>query len=128
MTSPLRKHWLSDPLVLDAAFQMASVWCYERIGAVSLPSYCAQYRQYRRAFPAAGVSAVLEVEEATARRLKGQFTFVDAENRVVARMIGYEAVVDPSLNRAFKPDGDTGSIESSLNAGTTLPKKRAATG
>jgi NAD(P)-dependent dehydrogenase (short-subunit alcohol dehydrogenase family)/acyl carrier protein len=128
MTSPLRKHWLSDPLVLDAAFQMASVWCYERIGAVSLPSYCAQYRQYRRSFPAAGVSAVLEVEEATPRRLKGQFTFVDEENRVVARIVGYEAVVDPSLNRAFKPDGDPGRIESSLNAGPILPHKRAATG
>jgi len=131
MKAPLRKHWLIDPLVLDAAFQMASIWCYETLGAVSLPSYCAQYRQYRRGFPAQGVSATLEVEEATDRRMRGSFTFLDDEGQVVARLRGYEAVVDPSLYRAFKPELAPATADSLPDTGRTAesePQKRAATG
>ncbi|MBW1822716.1 MAG: polyketide synthase dehydratase domain-containing protein, partial [Deltaproteobacteria bacterium] len=39
MKDPLRNRWIGDPLVLDSAFQMAIIWCYEEMGKVSLPSY-----------------------------------------------------------------------------------------
>ena len=48
MADPLRSRWLSDPLILDSAFQMAIIWCFENRGAVSLPAYSASYRQYRQ--------------------------------------------------------------------------------
>jgi hypothetical protein len=35
--------------------------------------------------------------------MRGDFTFLDANGAVVARLAGYEAVMDPLLNRAFKP-------------------------
>ena len=35
--TPLRSRWIADPLVLDAAFQMAIVWCFEEKGLMSLP-------------------------------------------------------------------------------------------
>ncbi len=104
MAAPLRNSWLCDPLVLDSAFQMASLWCYEQRGCVSLPSHAARYRQFRGAFPAEGVTVVLEVRDATAKKLRGDFTFLDANGTVVAQLTGYEAVMDPLLNRAFKPD------------------------
>jgi len=103
MQEPLRNKWLSDPLVLDSAFQMAIIWCYEEQGAVSLPSYCEAYRQYRDRFPEAGVTAVLEIREANAYKLTGDFTFLDSRSAVVARITGYEAVMDPALYKAFKP-------------------------
>ncbi|OQY59072.1 MAG: hypothetical protein B6245_08530 [Desulfobacteraceae bacterium 4572_88] len=102
MTEPLRSKWISDPLVLDSAFQMAIVWCFEEKGMVSLPSYTASYRQYCNRFPLEGVTAVLEVKEVTNRKMKGDFTFLDADNAVVARLTGYEAVMDVSLFEAFK--------------------------
>jgi NAD(P)-dependent dehydrogenase (short-subunit alcohol dehydrogenase family) len=105
MASPLRNTWLSDPLALDAAFQMASLWCYEQHGCVSLPSHAASYRQYRAAFPSEEITVVLEVRAATAKKMRGDFTFLDAAGEVVARLIGCETVMDPLLNRAFKPDG-----------------------
>jgi hypothetical protein len=71
---------------------------------VSLPSYSASYRQYRDHFPSEGVTAVLEVKEATDHIMTGDFTFLDADNVVVARLTGYEAVMDASLARAFKPE------------------------
>jgi hypothetical protein len=100
---PLRNRWLSDPLALDAAFQMATIWCFEEKGAVSLPSYCAAYRQYRSRFPAEGVTAVLEITAAGDHKMRGTVTFLDADGTVVAQMTGCEAVMDPALQKAFRP-------------------------
>jgi hypothetical protein len=104
IAAPLRNSWLCDPLVLDSAFQMASLWCYDQRGCVSLPSRAASYRQFRTAFPPEGVKVVLEVREAGDRKMRGDFTFLDGAGQVIARLTGYEAVMDPLLNRAFKPD------------------------
>jgi hypothetical protein len=104
IVAPLRNSWLCDPLALDSAFQMASLWCFEQRGCVSLPSRAASYRQFRTAFPAEGVKVVLEVREVTSKKMRGDFTFLDAASHVIARLVGYEAVMDPLLNRAFKPD------------------------
>ncbi|MBW2739860.1 MAG: polyketide synthase dehydratase domain-containing protein, partial [Deltaproteobacteria bacterium] len=105
MKEPLRSKWIGDPLVLDSAFQMAIIWCFEEMGVVSLPTYCASYRQYRNKFPSDGVTALLEVKEVTKRKLKGNFTFLDKNNLVVAQLTGYEAAMDESLFKAFKMQG-----------------------
>ncbi|MGA8178762.1 MAG: SDR family oxidoreductase, partial [Desulfobacterales bacterium] len=104
MAEPMRSKWIADPLVLDSACQMAILWCFEERGMVSLPSYSASYRQYRDVFPPGGVTAVLEIKESGDHKIKGDFTFLDAHEVVVARMTGYEAVMDESLSRAFKPE------------------------
>ncbi len=102
MKEPLRSRWISDPMVLDCAFQMAIVWCFEEKGMLSLPSYAASYRQYRSQFPTEGVTAVLEIKDATAHKMKGDFTFLDANQTVIAQLTDYEAVMDASLFKAFK--------------------------
>ena len=63
----------------------------------------ASYRQYQEQLPADGVRGVLEVIEVTDRKMRGDFTFLDANGAVVARMTGVEAVMDESLYQAFKP-------------------------
>ncbi len=103
ISTPLRNQWIGDPLVLDSAFQMATVWCYEEKGIVSLPSYAASYRQYCSQFPLDGVKAVLEIKEATSRKMRGDFTFLDSNDEIVAILSGFEAILDPSLLKAFKP-------------------------
>jgi hypothetical protein len=99
----LRSGWIADPLVLDCAFQMATIWCYEETGNVSLPSYCASYRQYCSSFPTEGVTALLEVTDLTEHKMTGNFLLMDKDNRLAAQMSGYEAVMDASLFKAFKP-------------------------
>ncbi len=101
MKEPLRTRWISDPLVMDSAFQMAIVWCFEQKGKVSLPSYMASYRQYVQKFPDDGVTAVLEIREAGTRKIKGDFLFMDGNDNVVAAIKGYEAVMDDSLFDKF---------------------------
>jgi hypothetical protein len=103
ISTPLRNQWIGDPLVLDSAFQMATVWCYEEKGIVSLPSYAASYRQYCSQFPLDGVTVVLGIKEATSRKMRGDFTFLDSNDEIVASLSGFEAILDPSLLKAFKP-------------------------
>jgi NAD(P)-dependent dehydrogenase (short-subunit alcohol dehydrogenase family) len=103
ISAPLRNQWIGDPLVLDSAFQMATIWCFEEKGIVSLPSYAASYRQYCSQFPSEGVTAVLEIKEATSRKMRGDFMFIDSNDEMVASLSGYEAIMDPSLLKAFKP-------------------------
>jgi hypothetical protein len=109
MANPPRSKWIGDPLVLDSAFQMATLWCYEVKDMVSLPSYGASYRQYRRSFPSEGVTAVLDIKEVTDRKMRGNFTFLDSDEAVVAQLIGYEAIMDPNLMAAFKPSSPIAS-------------------
>ena len=101
-TEPFRSRWIGDPLVLDAAFQMAIVWCFEQKGMLSLPSFGASYRQYCSRFPEEGVTAVLEIRQAGQSKMLGDFTFLDIHRTVIARLTGYEAVMDTSLTKAFK--------------------------
>jgi acyl transferase domain-containing protein/NAD(P)-dependent dehydrogenase (short-subunit alcohol dehydrogenase family) len=105
MQDPIRERWMADPMVLDGAFQMAIVWCYERSGKVCLPTYARAYRQYRPAFPAQGVKAVMTVTDHTHRKMVADFTFLDEDHQVVATLSGYEATIDESLIHAFKNNG-----------------------
>jgi acyl transferase domain-containing protein/NAD(P)-dependent dehydrogenase (short-subunit alcohol dehydrogenase family) len=100
---PLRSTWISDPLAIDCAFQLATLWCYEETGSVSLPSYCKHYRQYRTTFPSDDLTAVLQITNVNAHKMMGDCVLIDADNRIVAELRGYEAVMDESLYRAFKP-------------------------
>ncbi|MBU0544042.1 MAG: SDR family NAD(P)-dependent oxidoreductase, partial [Proteobacteria bacterium] len=100
---PLRNQWISDPLALDSAFQMAILWSYEELQQLSLPSYCRNYRQYCSNFPSEGVTAVLEIREALKHKIKCDITFLDTDNIVVAMLNGYEAVISNSLFKSFRP-------------------------
>ena len=102
MTDPLRSQWILDPLVLDCAFQMALIWCNEQFGKRCLPSFAASYRQYQSAFPQNGVTAVWKAKKNNSAKIMGDFTFLDQNNRVIARLNGYEAVMDASLEKAFR--------------------------
>ena len=103
MKEPLRSKWIGDPLVLDAAFQMAIIWCFEERSIVSLPSYSASYRQFRHQFPSDVLTVVLEVRNADEHKMRADFTFLDTDEQVVAQLKGYEATMDASLYEAFKP-------------------------
>jgi NAD(P)-dependent dehydrogenase (short-subunit alcohol dehydrogenase family)/acyl carrier protein len=105
MQDPIQGQWMADPMVLDGAFQMAIVWCFEQTGKVCLPSYARAYRQYRSAFPSTGVTAVMNVTTHSHRKMIADFTFLDDDRQVVATLNGYEATVDEALIHAFQNNG-----------------------
>jgi NAD(P)-dependent dehydrogenase (short-subunit alcohol dehydrogenase family)/acyl carrier protein len=103
LARPLRQKWLLDPLVLDASFQIMVVWTLEQRGAGSLPTAIGEYRQYRRSFPAEGARLLVRVRRTTPGGAVADIDYLDASGAVIARLQGYEAVIDAGLQRAFRP-------------------------
>jgi NAD(P)-dependent dehydrogenase (short-subunit alcohol dehydrogenase family)/acyl carrier protein len=100
VSEPWRTAWVTDPLVLDACFQLAILWCREERGALSLPAHVETYRQFR-AFPKDGVRATLLHRKNGAHSAVSDIVLTDRQGLVVARLDGYECVVDASLEAAF---------------------------
>jgi acyl transferase domain-containing protein/NAD(P)-dependent dehydrogenase (short-subunit alcohol dehydrogenase family) len=105
MIEPLRSHWLTGPLALDAGFQLAILWCDEEMGAVSLPALVQGYRQYRSALSSNGLKVVLQVRQRDSHKMTADLTYLAEDGGVVARMGGYECTVDASLRAAFRRRG-----------------------
>ena len=102
MDEPFRSDWLTNPLALDAGFQLAILWCHEEMGAVSLPSYLHRYRQYRAVLPSDRITVALQIRERHQHKMVGDLTFLDRDGVVIARIDGYECTVDASLYEAFR--------------------------
>jgi len=101
--NPYHSKWSIEPMMLDAAFQAAILWSYERMGQVCLPSFIANLRLYSSFEKLKGnIRILFTVNEESKAKIKGYFTFLNEENIVVASITGFEAITDPSLNEKFK--------------------------
>ncbi len=98
---PLRQRWLADPLALDGSFQLMVLWSRQQRGAPSLPCHIQHYRQFRRSFPAGSVRALARVTHVASSHALADIEYIDAEGQLIARVEGYDCVIDASLERAF---------------------------
>jgi acyl transferase domain-containing protein/NAD(P)-dependent dehydrogenase (short-subunit alcohol dehydrogenase family) len=100
---PLRSIWITDPLVIDSAFQMMILWSFERFGAGSLPCFAGRYRQFIETFPREGVQVVIRVTAEREHSALADMEFLErSTGKLVARLEDYECVIDPLLKQAFK--------------------------
>jgi NAD(P)-dependent dehydrogenase (short-subunit alcohol dehydrogenase family)/acyl carrier protein len=97
----LRSSWLADPLALDAAFQLMILWCFEARGVGSLPTGIARYRQFARTFPQAGTRIQVRVTHAAEHSATAAIEFHEAAGGLVARIEGYQCVLDATLEKSF---------------------------
>jgi acyl transferase domain-containing protein/acyl carrier protein len=98
---PLRQRWLADPLVLDCSFQMMVVWSQEIHKVPSLPCRLTHYRQYQRSFPAGDVRVVVRITRDHDALALADIDYLDERGQLIARLEGYECVLDAALRRAF---------------------------
>jgi hypothetical protein len=99
---PLRTTWLADPLVLDCAFHLMTFWSHQIHGAFSLPCHAARYRQFRRTFPRGSLRVVTRITKVTGQTAEADIDFLDMDGHPVARLDGYECVLDAALTKAFR--------------------------
>ena len=99
---PVRNRWIADPLVLDSGLQAMIVWTSDRVGEASLPSRLTRYRQFVHAFPEDGARIVINVRDHTDARVVSDIDWVGDDGQLLARLEGYESVVDSSLSKAFR--------------------------
>ena len=78
------------------------VWTSDRVGEASLPSRLTRYRQFVAAFPETGARIVISVRERNNGRVVSDIDWVDEDGILLARLEGYESVVDSSLGQAFR--------------------------
>jgi hypothetical protein len=111
MKQPIRTGWLSDPLVVDVAFQLMILWSFEALGAACLPTNVHQYRQYRRNFPKDETVVKIALRSKTSNEIRAEIEFLDRDGFVIARIGDYRCVVDTSLNEAFRENHLIGEIQ-----------------
>ncbi|MEB3283962.1 MAG: SDR family NAD(P)-dependent oxidoreductase, partial [Candidatus Sericytochromatia bacterium] len=101
MQNPVTDAWLTEPLAIDAMFQLLILWSVETLGAPCLPCRVAHFRQYRPFVSSAYTVAV----HVTARRvgtLLADAAFIDAAGELVAEFRGAECTFNAGLVEAFK--------------------------
>ena len=101
MDSPLRGRWIIDPWALDGLFQAAILCSQERGHAGCLPSRVARM-EITGKFGQEGCLLVMRVVRAGEHGLVADAEFLDAFDKVIARVTGLECTIDPSLARAFQ--------------------------
>ncbi|MGK0297236.1 MAG: acyl transferase domain-containing protein [Gammaproteobacteria bacterium] len=99
---PIRTDWLTDPLVMDAAFQLMILWSFENLGVGSLPTRVSHYRQFQSSFPKDETIIKIQIESSNKHEIIATIEFLDNQDQLIARIDGYECVVDASLNEAFR--------------------------
>jgi NAD(P)-dependent dehydrogenase (short-subunit alcohol dehydrogenase family)/acyl carrier protein len=93
--------WYSDPLAIDAAFQLMILWSIQTTGAPSLPTFAQKYRQYCNHFPEQ-VTIRASAKRNTDHSAIADIDFLDSNGQVLARMNGYECTINEALKQAFK--------------------------
>ncbi len=99
---PLRSQWVTAPLALDGAFQAMIVWCSEFLSAPSLPTRLGRYRQFVRVFPKEDIQVFVSVTSRGQSLATADIEWVDVRGALLARLEGYECVVEPSLFDHFR--------------------------
>ena len=102
MEEPVRSQWIADPLALDSGLQAMIVWTSDRVGALSLPTRFTRYRQFVPSFPKEGARIVIDVHERTNGKVVSDIDWIGDDGSLLARLEGYESVVDSSLGKAFR--------------------------
>ncbi len=101
INKPLRQKWLSDPLVLDASFQLMILWSIEEDDAPSLPVSIGRYRQFQSDFPGDGMRIVIQITDKVASSIHADIEFQDSRGLIIAKIEDYCCIQDKSLYQAF---------------------------
>ncbi|MEW5721541.1 MAG: SDR family NAD(P)-dependent oxidoreductase [Thermodesulfobacteriota bacterium] len=94
--------WLTDPLVLDAAFQMMSLWSRQTAGLPSLPVSFKKLRLYTDRFPGGGLRIVIRITGRSGRGVFADIELSDRAGNLVARIEGQTALEAESLIQAYR--------------------------
>ncbi|PTY00862.1 beta-ketoacyl synthase [Verrucomicrobia bacterium LW23] len=111
--------WHTDPLVIDAAFQLAILWCQEALGSPSLPSRLGSYRQFAPFPPNGTVDILFHVRKSNAHMALGDF-YVTRDGRVIASIHEFECTVNAALTEAFKGGATRDTAASKAHGGNHL--------
>ena len=94
--------WITDPMVLDGAFQLVILWCQAQHGIPALPVSIEKYRQFSSSIPGEHVRVVVRVTEPESPKIKADIDILNLEGKLLARMIGVVCFESESLVEAYR--------------------------
>ena len=101
LASPPRRTWLTDPLVIDCAFQALILWSEATHNMPSLPTGFDRLTLFRRAFEPTPTDIAAIITKQTAHEAVADIEFIDHAGKLIARIENYRCVLDASLTAAF---------------------------
>lgn len=101
MRSPLDTAWVTDPMAVDAAFQLMILWTDLMLDMPSLPCGLKSYRQFTRDMPAWCIVEV-RVKDHHGAQVFADICFKDNDGKTVAVIESYECITDRALREAFQ--------------------------
>ena len=102
LTDPARGRWVADPLAIDSAFQLMILWSRQFKQAPALPCAVGFYEQFQESLGSEPLTLRAEITEEHATKIKATIEFLDTKNQLVARLEGYEGIIDAGLNQRFR--------------------------
>lgn len=99
---PRRRQWVTQPLALDAAFQLLIVWTQTELRVPSLPCAFGRLELFTNNWPSTGARIVARVKEARAGLVRADLEFIDASGGLLARLDDYRSATSADLTEAFR--------------------------
>lgn len=99
---PRRRQWVTQPLALDAAFQLLIVWTQTELRVPSLPCAFGRLELFTHNWPSTGARIVARVKEARAGLVRADLEFLDSSGGLLARMDDYRSATSGDLAEAFR--------------------------
>ena len=98
---PLKNAWYAEPMALDVAFQAMIIWSHSQWNAPSLPTRFERYEQYVDRFPAGPYRIIGRVQLQQKHKAISNIEFISERGDLIARILGYECIIDASLSASF---------------------------
>ncbi|MGD9848407.1 MAG: SDR family NAD(P)-dependent oxidoreductase, partial [Desulfuromonas sp.] len=101
LDAPLRSSWLTEPLLVDGAFQLLILWTQAQHGRACLPAAIGRYRSFVEEFPAGLGRLRCRIDRLQGNQLNATIDLLDeAGQRVLARLEQVQATL-AELTAAF---------------------------
>ncbi len=105
ISRPRRQQWITDPLIIDTAFQMGAIWYYEQTGVAAIPGSVAAIWHYADAFPDT-VKLQMVVRELTDGKMLADIDCVAVDDSTILTKIeGLEMISEKALTRPTRQAG-----------------------
>jgi len=101
MIKPFENTWITDPLRIDASFQMMILWTELMLDMPSLPCGFKAYHQYTEELPSWS-TADIRVRDQHGNQVFADIYFKDELDTVVAMIENFECITDEALRKAFR--------------------------
>ncbi|NCB39703.1 MAG: SDR family NAD(P)-dependent oxidoreductase, partial [Erysipelotrichia bacterium] len=99
---PVMNKWCTEPMSVDAAYQLMILWTTQAYGLPSLPGYAKKYRQYVSSFTSNEIVISARTRRSGTMMALADIDFIDHNGNLLARIEGYECTMNENLNNAFK--------------------------